>query len=216
MDKNFKIDNYFEYEKQNYSYSDFVGFPKSYETVIDEDNEIFQDSKAIRSTQFSGETSFYEMHLPKTIEYIGQSGLSSTVIQRFSAAGLKILGRYALANCEYLESVDLPDTLEYIDKHAFKKCMYLQKIVIPPSVKSLPEVKDSPLSGCCSLKEITCNQCLRDTIISYSADLPGLSKIHLTDDDGKIVENLMSIAGRGIADRRSIRNFKNSNIILGE
>lgn len=216
MDKNFKIDNYFEYEKQKYGYSDFVGNPRGDETIIDEDNEIFKDAKAIRSTQFSGATSFYEMYLPENIEYVGQSGLSSTVIAKFSAAGLKILGRYALANCEYLESVALPNTLEYIGKHAFKKCMYLQKIVLPPSVKYLPEAKDSPLLGCCSLKEITCNQCLKDTIISYSADLAGLSKIHLTDDDGKIVENLMTIAGRGIADRRNIRNFKKSNIILGE
>jgi len=48
--------------------------------------------------------------------------------------GVKAIGESAFENCR-IEFIELPDTLEIIDRRAFRFCLYLKKIIIPDSVK---------------------------------------------------------------------------------
>lgn len=191
MDNNLKIDDYFEYEKRNFSMGDFVGMPTNDQTTIESDDKIFAGKKAIASRQFSGYKGFSKAHLPENIKYVGQSAFSSTRLVEFSAEeGLEIVGRYAFADCSYMVRASLPNSLTILDKHAFKNCYCLDKIVIPPSVLSLPSKTDCPFLGCINLRCITCHYTLADTIKSYSEVLPLLSKVCLTNDEGKVFKVL--------------------------
>lgn len=48
--------------------------------------------------------------------------------------GVKTIGERAFENC-WIETVELPETLERIERRAFRFCSYLRKIIIPDSVK---------------------------------------------------------------------------------
>lgn len=61
----------------------------------------------------------------------------------------------AFANCETLETINLPQSLEFIGKQAFISCTNLIKITLPPRVCHLGS---SAFSHCTSLSEVTLSE----------------------------------------------------------
>lgn len=72
----------------------------------------------IPSEVYIGEKAFYE------------SGLENVIIEE----GVKATGEQAFGSCTNLNSIDLPETLEKIEKGAFQFCSALQNITLPRNV----------------------------------------------------------------------------------
>ena len=60
--------------------------------------------------------------------------------------------RGAFADCTNLESIDLPDGLEFVGREAFSSCTALQSVTIPPSVTTIWQ---EAWAGCTSLSAVT-------------------------------------------------------------
>ena len=62
------------------------------------------------------------------------------------------VGFRAFSGCTGLESVDFPDTMEYISTEAFEGCVKLDNVVLPQSVYA---IDSKAFANCSSLKNIT-------------------------------------------------------------
>ncbi len=186
------IDSYRVYEAEHYTLHDFISRPSDNCIVLRANDEIFKGKKAIASQTCCGSALRY-VTLPSNIEYIGQSAFSSNedLVEFEAQEGLQIIGRYAFADCSMLRKVILPKSLRSLGKHAFKKCYQLSEIVIPPYVNVLPDIENNPFVSCPRLEKIECNIALKELMIEYSAYLPSLKKMILTDDEGNKVMALV-------------------------
>lgn len=206
----YQIQNYLVYEAEHYKVHDCVSIPSDGCEVLRADSVLFKNKKAIASQSCCGANLKF-VTLPENIEYIGQSAFSCNEnLLKFEARdGLQIIGRYAFSDCYELRCVTLPKSLKLIGKHAFKRCYQLQEVTIPPQVKWLPSVEDSPFVSCPKLEKIECNSCLKDTIIEYSAFLPSLRKVVLTDEEGNKLSTLMCAERKVASDNLgSKKNFR--------
>ena len=66
-------------------------------------------------------------------------------------SGLTSIGRDAFRNCDFLESVTIPDTVKTIDEGAFQWCENLKSVKLPASLTS---ISSYAFSTCSSLSEI--------------------------------------------------------------
>lgn len=212
-----QIKDYHEYEEQHFKTRDFIQIPAQGCAALREDNPIFKGKKAVASRSCSGLNLSF-IFLPENIEYIGQSGFSSNenLLEFTAQEGLQVIGRYAFADCYQLRSVELPNSLKVVGKHAFKRCYQLQEVVIPPQVEQLPPVEDSPFVSCSKLEKIVCNECLKDLIVEYSAYLPSIRKIILTDKEGNKVMTLKCaennrFASDGLGIKKHFREIRESD-----
>lgn len=67
------------------------------------------------------------------------------------APGTVGIAESACANCKSLESLTLPDSLQYICKSAFGNCSALTAVTLPEGVKEIP---DKLFSGCTALQTV--------------------------------------------------------------
>lgn len=119
-----------------------------------------QSVTAIAARAFYGKNHVETVHLPETIETIGEyafAGSSSNNYMRLTEINLDItnitsIGKYAFQYCVFLEEIPLPDTLLQIDNHAFADCLNLESVFLPEKVEYLG---DRVFSGCKKLGEIT-------------------------------------------------------------
>jgi hypothetical protein len=65
--------------------------------------------------------------------------------------GMIYIGDYAFAECDNLESVELPGTLKVLGEGAFMNCTSLERVVFPDDLEVIPAYA---FAGCTSLKEI--------------------------------------------------------------
>lgn len=196
-----QIGNYHTYEMEYYNIHDFINRPADTCVILKESDEIFIGKKAIASQTCCGAALRF-ITIPSNIEYIGQSAFSccEDLVEFEAKEGLQIIGRYAFSDCYELKKISLPSSLTVLGKHAFKKCYQLQEIVIPPRVEILPPVEESPFVCCPRLENIECNVCLRDRMIEYSAFLPSLKKIVLTDKEGNKVATMRRVESKVASD----------------
>lgn len=71
---------------------------------------------------------------------------------------VRIIGAYAFSGCEFLTSVELPQTLYSIGSYAFRNCSSLVSLKIPDSVIANMWTNNklySPIYGCSSLTDLT-------------------------------------------------------------
>ena len=85
----------------------------------------------------------------------GYEGLKHVIIP----GGVTYIGGRAFADCEELESIQLPDTLEGLDWKVFENCRSLKEIIIPEGVTYL--YADTFL-GCDSLTSVVLPESLED------------------------------------------------------
>lgn len=114
--------------------------------------------------------------------------------------GVKKLSTGVFSGCEYLTSVELPDSVISIGKQAFSDCISLDRIVLPAYLEAL---EYGAFSGCESLFRIT----LPDTLVSIGerafADCKTLKNVSFS-------KGLTEIGNEAFSDCTSL-----SSVILG-
>lgn len=89
---------------------------------VDPDNPVFASYNGM----------FYTKNLERLIQVPG--GVDEVKLYDKT----KILGRQSFAGCEKLESIDIPESVEEIEKAAFQYCSNLRSIKIPDNVTEIP------------------------------------------------------------------------------
>ena len=121
-----------------------VTIPSSVTTV---GNGAFKDSR-LESISFAADANlsvvadeaFYgsrltEIVLPASVEKIGNYAFASTLLREVSFSGDSI-GAYAFANCKYLETLTLGNSVSALGDYAFLNCSSLTAVTLP-AVKTM-------------------------------------------------------------------------------
>lgn len=69
--------------------------------------------------------------------------------------GLEYIGKFCFCECESLKEIHLPSTLKTISAHAFYRCKSLVSIDIPDSITN---IAPNAFDGCDHLRTINCNK----------------------------------------------------------
>lgn len=77
--------------------------------------------------------------------------IPETITQNGKLYKVTWIGSYAFFECEKIESINLPKSIEYIGREAFKECKKLKTISIQ---EGLEEIKYEAFYGCSSLEKI--------------------------------------------------------------
>ena len=83
-----------------------------------------------------------------TLRSVAMNGYTEVVVPE----GVKIIGFGALANCDTLETLRLPESLETIERYAFSGCSALKEVTVPANVKKIDE---SAFADCRGLTRIS-------------------------------------------------------------
>lgn len=76
--------------------------------------------------------------LPENIEYIGQRGLSSTLLSHINVpSSIKELGEHAFYDCPNLRKAVLPDNLKTLPRHLFENCWRLSECNLPNQLETI-------------------------------------------------------------------------------
>lgn len=81
---------------------------------------------------------------------VDSNALELTIPAELDGYKVIVIGREAFCDCEF-EKINLPNTLEYIERYAFYNCQNLSSIIIPNSVTYIDDhaFEDCPLSYVC-------------------------------------------------------------------
>ena len=106
--------------------------------------------------------SLSEVVVPQEVEYkdrqlqvigIGSSAFEETDIESVLLPdSIQYICEWAFSHCGNLRSIDLPNSLQRIERYAFSGCKSLELIAIPDNIT---ELSDNIFSGCTKLTEIT-------------------------------------------------------------
>lgn len=112
--------------------------------------------------------------------------------------GVKKINEYAFFGCDYLASVSLPNSLEYIGDGAFGQCSPLQQFVIP---KDVTEIGKEILYNCCDLKSVK--------ILGSLKELNGICSTCVSLEQVSLPDGLRNISSFSF---RYCRNLKKINL----
>ncbi len=97
----------------------------------------------------------------------------------FECINLKYVGESWFKDCNKLQNIELPSTIENIGKQAFYNCALLDDVVIPDSVKS---IQDEAFRKCANLRIITFQSATPATLgADVFADMPADYVIYVPD-----------------------------------
>ena len=82
----------------------------------------------------------------------------------YSGLPVTAIENNAFKGCDFITSVEIPDSVTKIGKNAFMDCSRLTDVAIPASIK---EIDESAFSGCVSLKSVTLSDGI-ETIGGYA------------------------------------------------
>ncbi|WP_303859648.1 leucine-rich repeat protein [Alkalibaculum bacchi] len=126
-------------------------------------NEIIEEviipdgAKKIPKSMFFKCTSLQKIHIPNSIEEIGDFAFMDCEqlkeISLITGQNLKRIGISAFENCRFLETIEIPESVEIIDAAAFSGCANLRNVIFEEN-SALETVKDHAFQGCVSLIEI--------------------------------------------------------------
>ena len=94
--------------------------------------------------------------------------------------GMLYIGEYAFAECELLETVELPASLKKLGKNAFENCKSLKKVVFPEDMTEIPEYA---FAGCTALEEIVIPANIKTIGENAFAGCTSLKKITFLTED---------------------------------
>ena len=117
-------------------------------------NTVIPDSVTIIGNgAFSGCTGLTGMNIPDSVEYIGDSAFANTSLKSIDIPeSVTWIDRYAFYCCTGLTSITIPDSVTRIDYSAFEGCTSLMNVVISDAVK---RICDTTFYGCTSLTSVT-------------------------------------------------------------
>lgn len=145
------------------------------------------------AAQGFADTRITKITIPKTITKIGASAFAYCgVLQEVEFAegiNLKEIPHGAFANCEILETIDIPDSVEKIGGYAFYYCFNLKDVSFPLSLKTigmyafnycssletvvfpdgLTTIGDLAFYNCSSIKELIIPDSVQDTTAIYTS-----------------------------------------------
>lgn len=107
---------------------------------------FFDESTGTLTITGTGDMEYYD---PAPWEYLKQD-IKAVVI----CDGVTSIGDSAFLDCTALESVELPESLEYIDVDAFKNCTSLTSVTIP---KNVTDIDAQAFDGCTALTSVVWN-----------------------------------------------------------
>lgn len=162
-------------------------------------------------------------------KYTGHIKIPNSVTYKDNVYIVEGIGDIAFYQCEDLQSIQMPDYIEYIGGEAFSGCSSLKEIHIPNKVSSVPYsafenctslnhvilpdkleyIQGFAFSGCSSLTEIVLPTTLK-SINSFSfSDCISLGKVLLSDS----LQEISSMAFAGCKSLQSIDFPKNLTAI---
>ena len=102
---------------------------------------------------FSGCIGLTGIRLPVALDVLGYSQLSECyALEHIDLGGVRVIGQYSLAVCTSLKEVDIPDSVEEIERNAFRGCSSLERVTIGKGVSFIAAYS---FIACPSLKEVT-------------------------------------------------------------
>lgn len=121
--------------------------------------------------------------------------------------GLKDIKAYAFRNCQYLDKIVIPGTVEIIPEYAFQNCYYLKEVTIPSSVT---EIQKYAFENCNAL--VLDSLTLGSTKIGYNA-FAGVTINKLILDNDNYVPQRMEDWGYIYS---SLKDVKANELIITE
>jgi len=95
----------------------------------------------------------YSFHAGKIKGYKGQRGNCMDLVLPAYIGNFRVSGiaPYAFSNLDFIRSIEIPDSIKWIDHCAFRDCSGLERIRLP---STLNEIRTSVFSGCTNLRTI--------------------------------------------------------------
>ena len=122
----------------------------------------------IANYAFTGDTNITRVILPSSLLYIGEFAFSGTFIDSIDIPNtVQYIGAGAFMSCYHLKDIWLPTSLQDINASTFKMCDSLQHIFIPMSVK---HIDVTAFDNCSNLSNIEVNQ-YNETFTSFDGIL---------------------------------------------
>ena len=138
------------------SNSAFIGCPNIAKIVVDKDNPVFDsrnDCNAIIDTKNNSIVlGCKNTNIPIGVKEVGINAFNGSSIKSINIpSSINKIERQAFSNCRLLESIIFPNSLTYLGSYAFNNCVSLKEIVIPEKLQS---IKFYPFIDCTSLETI--------------------------------------------------------------
>ena len=116
--------------------------------------------------------------------------------------GIKSIGDYAFADCEYIASVKFPETLSKIGTGAFENCSSLDNINFP---SKLNEIGDYSFRNCKALSDVEIPENINKIGLSAFSGCDSLESITIMNSDSEINDTEETIINTAI-----IHGYRNS------
>ena len=165
---------------------------------------LAEGTKEIGHGAFLNCKNMEEIHIPDSVEYVGDNCFAGCVALKKVILPLKLnyLGWGVFNDCSSMTEVRLPDNIQEIKAVTFYKCTSLSHIEIPDSVTS---IGDSALADTSSLEEIVLPQGITE-IVPRTFMGSGIKRIEMSD---KITEiGMRAFWGSGLVEINIPANVK--------
>ena len=108
-----------------------------------------------------------------SLDKIGEYAfLSCTALESFDFGQVSVIENGAFTNCESLDGITLPETLETIDSAAFKGCISLSDVTVPVNVATLGSGAFAECTGLDNVVIDTNKLASSDTSVFYGSGSP--------------------------------------------
>ena len=128
--------------------------------------------------------------------------------------GVKMIGRYAFRNmeCEGMEEIIVPDTVDIIKWGTFSMCRNLKRIEMPRTMRSLEGIEtleSATFSSCKSLAEIVLPESLKKIDYAAIEDCPALERINIPDGLEVIDEKVFDyLVDKGLIEKSRMKGLR--------
>ena len=136
----------------------------------------------ISDGMFAECSSLATVKLPADLQAIGSRAFSQTALTEIDIPDVATIGIGAFYDCQYLQTVSLPDTLTYIQTNTFKNCDSLQTVTVPEGIIS---IAISAFESCDALKTLILPSTLQVIDVYAFNDCCALENIVYNGSEGE-------------------------------